>query len=395
MSSGKNQISLIHFSAVRADCCEMHFVVLDFYRFIMALCIALFHYEIYVWPKAVPEERVFFGFDAAVDFFFILSGFVVCHANHGRLWHPESYFAYLRRRVARIYPLHLATLLAFLLAVGLAGPLGISLNNAERFDLSELPSQLLLIHAWGVSDQLSFNDVSWSISAEFFLYLLFPLILCVVRRLGARASMVALGVVALLLSWATAGPIEPHWLRRTFDFGILRALPSFTLGIILWHVWSRSSLVWSSWGWPIFAASVCVAMMVFQAPRELLLVGFAVTILLTASVEAHKVMGGRLGSAMRMLGDISFGVYMLHPLVGLIAFKAVDSRVDLLAEMPVLVAILALCLTLGLAIASYYCFEQPARRWIVAFQLGGAISRSHWFDKMKLVTLRDPAGKTS
>ena len=143
----------------------------------MALLVVIFHYEMLVAPEVGPNQRSFIGFDAAVDFFFILSGFVICHAYEGRTWDVPSYLDYVRRRLARIYPLHIATLLAFIVAAALAGFVGVPLNNSEKFAFSELPFQVFLVHAWGVSDRLTFNDVSWSISAEFFLYLLFPAIL--------------------------------------------------------------------------------------------------------------------------------------------------------------------------------------------------------------------------
>ena len=83
---------------------------------------------------------------------------------------------FIRRRFARLYPLHLATL-GFYVMVGAAASIGLlSVVRDSKYAFNELPANLLLVHAWGFSSQLSFNYVSWSISAEWFVYLLFPLI---------------------------------------------------------------------------------------------------------------------------------------------------------------------------------------------------------------------------
>ena len=80
---------------------------------------------------------------------------------------------FLWRRIARIYPLHLATL-AFYVVIALALHSGLArTDNPARYPLSDLPAQLLLLHAVD-GERLTFNFPSWSLSAEMFCYLLFP-----------------------------------------------------------------------------------------------------------------------------------------------------------------------------------------------------------------------------
>jgi peptidoglycan/LPS O-acetylase OafA/YrhL len=130
-------------------------------------------------------------------------------------------------------------------------------------------------------------------------------------------------------------------------------------------------IVVSSWGWPVLLVLLATALMLVEAPRELTLVFFALTVLTTASLEAQRPIGGRLGSPIRRLGEISFGLYMLHSLVGLVIFKVAVPNVDLLKDTPVLAACLALLLTLGLAFSSFHYFEAPSRRWMTAARFGG------------------------
>ena len=109
---------------------------------------------------------------------------------------------------------------------------------------------------------------------------------------------------------------------------------------------------------------LAMALMLFEAPRELTLIVFALIVMVAATLEAQRPIVGKLSSLMRHLGDLSFGLYMLHSFVGLITFKAVVPKVQLLKEMPILAAMLALLVTLGLAVVSFRCLEMPARRWM-------------------------------
>ena len=352
-------------STISADRANARFLALDFVRFLMALCVVLFHYEIFISPNVPLDQKWFGGFDAAVDFFFMLSGFVICHSYGNTTWNFEGYLNYIQRRIARIYPLHLATLFVFIIALGFAGFFGVSINNGARYDLWDIPAQLLLVHSWGVQDHLSFNHVSWSVSAEFFLYLIFPILLTIVRQDGIIKSLVFLICIIALLSFLTGDTSQKHWMSRSYDFGILRAVPSFFLGIILWHLWFQYSPTRQlSWFWPILSTMIALVLMVIQAPGELMLGVFAVCILLTAMTEFNREFGGVTSRVMKTLGDASYGLYMLHPLVGLAMFKVIVPKVSWLTEMPILAAFLAFCLSLVAALISYKVFESPMRRWM-------------------------------
>ncbi|MBU2582948.1 MAG: acyltransferase [Alphaproteobacteria bacterium] len=349
---------------------KQRFVVLDFLRFLMAICVVAFHYEIFIRPGVPPESRVFGGFDAAVDFFFILSGFVICHSYGDADWTAGKFTDYIRKRIARIYPLHIVTLMAFVCAYGLVASFGVSTGDGERYNASHIPAQLFLVHAWGVSDRLSFNHVSWSISAELFLYLVFPLLALAVRRIGILPAVLAIICCCFVLQLATHGLLVTHWLYRTYDFGILRALPSFAAGIVLWHVWAQRSADFNMpWRWPIIALALCVLLMAAQPPREIIIGAFAVAILLTALAETRGGVGPRFGLVMKSLGDASYGLYMLHTLVGLFIFKAAMPKIEWLGENQLAAALLAFVLSLMAALLSYRLFEVPARRWINSLPL--------------------------
>jgi peptidoglycan/LPS O-acetylase OafA/YrhL len=133
------------------------------------------HYSDYFKDVAIGHFMVAhtWHFNLFVDLFFVVSGFVIARQYFGRVNDAGSIGRFLWRRLARIYPLHLATL-AFYLALAGALHFGAArTDNPARYPLSDLPAQFLLLHAF-VGERLTFNFPSWSLSAEMFCYLLFP-----------------------------------------------------------------------------------------------------------------------------------------------------------------------------------------------------------------------------
>ena len=110
------------------------------------------------------------------------------HVYAGRVTTISEYGDYLKKRLARMYPLHIAT---FLMAPFFAG---------LYFPDSILPN-VLLIHAWDVTKHLSLNYPSWSVSAEFFVYLLFPVFYTLMIALGRFTILFPL-IFALILTIA-------------------------------------------------------------------------------------------------------------------------------------------------------------------------------------------------
>ncbi|MES2987631.1 MAG: acyltransferase, partial [Pseudomonadota bacterium] len=136
----------------------------------------------------------------AVDFFFLLSGFVIwnSYAERIREGGAAALPEFFKRRIARIWPLHIV-----MLGFGLA--LALLLNAAGRdthdFPLSELPLHVLLLQNWGFTSHLSWNDPAWSISCELAAYLLFPLLALAIdwRRVPTLAILAAIAALLTLL----------------------------------------------------------------------------------------------------------------------------------------------------------------------------------------------------
>jgi len=280
-------------------------------RFFAAMWVVAYHF----WPNlglAMPAviAKGYLG----VELFFVLSGFILCNVylenfGQGRF----NYREFLWARLARIYPVHLAVLLGLMLLIATAAMMGVSAGD-KLLIWPSLPAQLTLTQAWGLSPLGGWNHPSWSISAEWFAYLSFPVFAFVAWRLISRprlALVLALGlVVALNIGFpAVAGfPLT----KATLLWGALRIVPCFALGCAIWLAW-RADLVTgksSGLGLTLMALSGVVAAALLQAPDFVAVALFGALILGLAAISASGS-SFLAQPALVYLGEVSFAVYMV------------------------------------------------------------------------------------
>jgi peptidoglycan/LPS O-acetylase OafA/YrhL len=221
-------------------------------RGIAALVVVVHHFAYYTLPqtgKFLSSYSHFFknGY-LCVDFFFILSGFIMAYVYTNDFYgqvNKSDYWKYLRARFARIYPLHLFTLLVL---VSLELIKMITLGNAftGKFSLMALAANIFLLQAFDLSCPPLFwcgtywNEPAWSISVEFVTYTFFPFILYFILRLNPRGDLIFYVCTLLAL-----------FLLIKFTHGNLDSiigLPSIArcslesiLGIITYKVYQRSN----------------------------------------------------------------------------------------------------------------------------------------------------------
>jgi peptidoglycan/LPS O-acetylase OafA/YrhL len=299
----------------------------------------------------------------AVDLFFMLSGFVLW-LNYSDRLRRDGFAAvpkYLARRAARIWPLHLFILaLTVLYAILLAAT---GKLNPVHYPWAELPLHLLLIHNWGFTGGLTWNDPSWSISGEAAAYLLFPLVVLAAdwRRLPPVWAIAALLLLAGLLS-AVMGWNGAFILDRDIPrFGLLRAVTEFGMGTIVCALWQR----WCSK--PRLAAGLAGALVASAlllglaagAPETLAVPIFLAGLLLALALTADRPGNPLAARPVHYLGEISYSTYLVHFLL-YIVFKTLF--VDDPGNVPPLLTALFLLLTFLASAALYHGVERPAQR---------------------------------
>lgn len=350
---------------------------LDGYRFFAASGVVLFHFDpdfhlgLAQYVPAVKHLSTF------VDFFFMLSGFVITVGYIDRLTSWTEYGHFLRARIARIYPLHLATLGLFLAFVALAATLRMPLNHPEIAATSGLPANVFLLHGWGVLDHSSFNVPSWSISAEWFVYLAAPLFFVLARRvpMALNALLVTLFICVMTIWRSHAG--LGSWMDATYDYGMLRAVPTFFLGVVLAQLITRPSLPWSPPWWLVHGLFfLALVLLDLDVPREALLPVFALLIAAAALADragTPSLMKGRLVSA---LGQGSYALYMLHVLMSVPVLLVLRRMHRLDTGWSLLAAVALYVVVVLMSVASYRYFETPLRKRIMSVRVSGAMGRT-------------------
>lgn len=279
------------------------FAALDSWRGICALWVALYHFRIvshvYEW------DWVRRG-DAGVDFFFVLSGFVLAHAYGDRLADAGSRLSFLIRRIGRLYPLHLATLGAVVgLEIGrwALGVGGQAFTGDTRPDA--LLWNLLLMHGWGIFENFTWNIPSWSISVEWALCLIFAGISTLPRPL-LWAALMAVGGFAVQVWFATlpAYPTEGY-------SAMARGVYAFFLGVLIYRAFRQGVRLpaWTEWlALPLLAAAVWSQAEDLHALTPII---FGVLVVIFA---AERGWTSRLLNQpwLRWIGEISYSIYMVH-----------------------------------------------------------------------------------
>jgi peptidoglycan/LPS O-acetylase OafA/YrhL len=308
-------------------------------------------------------ERVFLSGGHSVDVFFVLSGFILTLTYDK--WFAERvtgerYLTFMRRRLARIYPLHFAMLLLSVALVTLARSFNAqTVHDLGQYDYGTLPQHFLLVHSWGfLSDEGNWNPPSWSISIELMAYLVLPPFLLLTSAFSKKnpwaflLPLALLGfILNLLLHWGLSG-VE----------GLSRGLSEFFIGCAttrLLHTktdaWLRSTL--GSWVAFVGLTAACAV-----TPYSGFIVGFATVPLLLALCGEAGVSRFFAWRPIYFLGEISYSIYLGHFLFSAVLWRLV--RVEWM-KAGTLNTILGLLLVnafiIVLSTLTYYAIERPGR----------------------------------
>jgi len=315
---------------------------------------------------AVPEwsRRLFLNGGPQVDVFFVLSGYIL--ALNYQNWFAESvsrnaYWTFMRRRFARIYPLHFSILLmviAFVLAALFTGQA--TSHGLGRFEPAELPAYFLLMQAWGIFIQGpgSWNPQSWSVSIEVLAYLVFPfLILATSRRSATRpwlfvvlAIVVGLGLNAMT-SWGLWG----------FS-AISRGLSEFALGCLVMRLHDGKLARWCQRDVGSIIAVAALALCYLLTPTTEFAVAIcSVPVLFALSTPS---LAGRFFAwqPLFFLGEISYSIYLGHFLFSSIAYRLISLQWMKTGPLQLAAGIvLVVAFVLVLSTICYYAIERPGR----------------------------------
>lgn len=305
-------------------------------------------------PDNIPVVDL--GF-LGVTFFFALSGFLLTWAGSADRGPLHCY----RNRFARIYPLHIATLL-----VALALPYGKADSPQTFFQ------NVLLLQAWTPDGAHSFNWVSWSISAEAFFYLVFPLVIFLLQGRSPRTlALTAAGawIVPVVLTAVLNRAIPEHAFFLTYDFPPFR-FGEFLTGacLALWMLRagrpSPQVLRLATYAAGSLVVVILATDILHPIGRSYYSALFLPVVMVVLYACATRDVSGYRGLLhhrwLVTLGKWSFALYMVH----MLAIRAVAFFIgqDEPAYLPVWAALISIAASIALSGAAYEFIEKPLER---------------------------------
>ncbi|WP_374406525.1 acyltransferase family protein [Pelagerythrobacter sp.] len=349
------------------------FTALDSWRGIAALVVAFGHLKTTGVLSSVALATTSYRF---VDFFFVLSGFVIAHSSGEKLsagWREATRF--IVRRIARLWPLHLFVLGLFLahqLVLLVANQLNVvddPVAFTEGFDLAWLPANLAIVQAWGTTPYNSWNAPAWSISTEMFAYFCFALACLVGRRSGWMILAVAgAGCMAYALA-------VPETMNATVVLALVRGIGGFGLGVLTHRIW----VLWHNIRVP-FATGLEVAaigatfLAITRVPMEMgaLVVPLFALVVLLFAYEQGKLSHLLCHRTFTYLGERSYSIYLVHAFITLCLYSAAgvfgilgkhdgNTAIELPAPGADLLILSFLAATIAAAHYTYRFIEEPGR----------------------------------
>jgi len=335
----------------------------EIWRFIAALLIMFYHFAHFAPEQSQWVKDSLESLRLLLDLFFIISGYLIFARYADQVRGFSSYLNYLARRFVRLYPLHLITL-GYFVAVGVAVSFGLTRTGGGRdlYQWDMLVPNLLLIQAWGVSDSLTFNFVSWSLSAEWFAYLALPIVIFAHRSAGLAGLLVlsVLSYAALEVMIRIGLMPFPSWVLAD-TWGAYRVFADFALGAFLvvlvtrcpWHLGSR--LV--AWAALIGACTL----MALDVNLYLSLFALASAVFLAGLVETNEPQRFSYPAFLQPAAIVSFGIYLWHPVIENLLLSFIWNKFIASSSSTVFFAYvgIAMLLTVLVAIVSFRCFETP------------------------------------
>jgi len=339
-----------------------NFPALTTLRGLAAWWVVIYHFRELLNLSGLPALRnvADHGY-LAVDLFFIMSGFVIAlnYADGLRAPSIRTVARFLGFRLARIYPLHVVIMAAFI-----TNPLAVSLFSQKgtpgtRYDPDYFLQSLFLIQNWGFGPGPAWNIPAWSISTEWGAYLVFPVLAWWLSRIvnptQALAAMIGVLILVIAAGFSVGGLGED-----IAQAGLLRCLLEFSLGATVFRLHALVA-PWLPTADAVFAVGLIVLAVGMMAEwPDYAFAPLAMLLVIIGLLDRHSI-GARIltSKALLYIGEISYSTYLVHYFIkDWSKFLLVGNGLP-----PATVFAAYLAITAAASVLLYHFVELPGREW--------------------------------
>lgn len=369
--------------------------ILDGLRGVAAMIVVAFHlFETY--SKGPVFQILNHGY-LAVDFFFVLSGFVIGYAYDDR-WGKMSIGGFFKRRLVRLHPMvimgtFIGALLYYFSDCAAFPPIGQTswqkVIAMMLLGFTMLPATLNMdIRGWGETNPL--NGPAWSLQYEYIANILYA---TVIRHFSKTVLAIFLAFTAFLtlnltMNWDLFNVFEPRnyaaytviggWSISPDQIciGATRLLYPFFAGLLISRV-NKLIKVKAGFWWCSFLIAVILVMPRIGGMDKMWMNGIYESIVilflfpLIVSMGAGSSVSGRSVSVCKFFGEISYPLYITHYPLVYVQVAWVRNHPDASLGTSILVSVSIYILAILVAYASLKLYDIPVREWL----------KRHWLMK--------------
>ncbi len=300
----------------------IHITSLTPLRGIAAILVVLYHYDVFLsvhqFPRLIDTKysNIITNGYLWVDFFFILSGFVICHV-YGRKLATRTRIVvktYLWARFSRLYPLHVFVMLLFVIQTVVL--IRLFPNYASENWSRTLPDffiHLFFLQTSGLIDHLAWNVASWSIAAEWWTYIFAIGLIPLLNKVNTRITIIS--IILALSGLAFIASKNPEFsINAIYGLGTLRCVFGFTIGIGVYQAYSKLANKKTIWckDWLFYIMFLCSLSVLHFDLYDIIVIPFFGAFILCASLNKglpSKILNSK---PLLFLGNISYSVYLIH-----------------------------------------------------------------------------------
>nr|AWM05827.1 acyltransferase [Bradyrhizobium symbiodeficiens] len=316
-----------------------------------ALMVVIYHtsviFRVPTYWGATPFGDVPKFLDSGVDFFFVLSGFIILDAHLRDIGSPARFANYVWRRAVRIYPLYWLVFCAVLIPL--------LLTKADA-DLRHIALEFFLLPASGLVPDQKIVVVSWTLCFEIAFYAIFGV------AIFNRVLGVLLGVLWLLAALYSLGELVPaNWTILCSPYPVL-----FLTGMAVRQVWSSGKFHMPlsptlGLGIVIFAAAAITRVNALGIPAGVVQLSYGVGagLIILAAVEAERRGSVEFPEWLTRIGDASYSLYLVHfTVLSVLAKLIVATNVSKAVPLQVVFVGMAV-VTVAVGVAVHLAVEKP------------------------------------